>query len=626
MSFSYLFSPIFGILVSILLLSGCSVDFAGMAEKRLAYARSNQGDIEVVAIQSVVETNYIKGVLLAANEINSRPKRLLGRRLKVNIEKDSISFDAGKSTFRRIAANPRITAVIGHRRSSIAVPVSVIYEQSNIVFLSSFSTSKNLTGHDFKYVFRMAPSAKIMAEQTASVARTLGYKKMIILYGRDDLNRELAFLFEGAAIKQNISFIKRSSFSSKDINYRSLISQFNNDNFDAIFITADPAPSAFMVKQLREMGVQQPILGSDDFNGTAFTDMAKEGVENIISPSFYKPNTHNAISQHFTQSYRKQYHQAPDRDAAQGYDSLMLLALGIERAGSTVPSLLASTLHYMPTWIGTTGLHKFSRYGDILGKKYFFNAWENGQWQGLPAIHIPYFLKRFQENITVEGQSSQFAKEMLSDANSFSQTVDEEQHKMKLLVLSKKILKFKRMGVIYEDTEKGREAIDYDLLKKFSEQSKTILLECKIPLSILNKKEIKQQFFSCFGKLSLSMDVLFFPVYHGVNQTMLKTLSHSLTSFKIPAISLDQRNSNTDISLLLGKRSNINLANMNDMQIYNGLLKNIELNVFAEQLKNLPEVTVNLYKLQGYNFSETPIIQLSPSYYFNATPPSKRAD
>ncbi len=611
------FPSVLSITLSLIFLSGCSVDFTGMAEKRLAYAHKNQGDIEVVAINSVIKTNYIKGVLLAANEINQRTGKLLGRRLKVNIEQEGTTFNVGKSTFRRIAANPKITAVLGHRRSSIAVPVSVIYEQSDLVFLPSFSTIQSLTGHNFKYVFRMIPNGKIMAEQTASVAHTLGYKKIVILYARDNLNRELAFLFEDAAIRQNIKLIKRSSFSSKDTNYRSLISQFSSNSFDAVFIASSAGSSGLMVKQLREMGVKQPILGSDSFNNPIFINTAGVAAENTIAPSFYYPNKHNAINQYFSRTYRNKYNQEPDFRAAQGYDSLMLLARGIERAGSTVPSLLASTLRYMPAWVGVTGLHKFSPEGDILGKKYFFNTWKNGKWHHLTAIHIPYFLERFKQSIlTKEQPLDSKDTESESYTEKFTQALDEEQHKMELLALSKKVLGFKSIGVIYENTKKGRKLIGYDLLKKFSKKSKTSLLECEIPISILNKQEIEGSFFSCFGKLSLEMDVLFLPIYHGIDQVMLEGLSHSLASFKIPAISLDQNNNNSNISLLLGKRSDIDITSMDDMQIYNGLLNNIKLSDFAKQLKNLPEVVVNLYQLQNYNISENSIIQLSPSGYF----------
>jgi branched-chain amino acid transport system substrate-binding protein len=614
---SFSFFSVWVITLPLILLIGCDADFTQMAEKRLAYASSNQGDIEVVAIQSVIKTNYIKGVLLAADEINHRSKKLLGRKIKVHIEPEGKTFDAGKSTFRRIAANPKITAVLGHRRSSIAVPVSVIYEQSDIIFLSSFSTIQSLTGHNFQYVFRMAPNAKTMGQQIASVAHNLGYKKMVILYGRDTINRELAFLFEDGAIQQQIELIKRSSFSPKDNNYRPLISQFSNNDFDAVFIASSPHSSAVMVKQLREMGVQQPILGSDSFNNVLFAKVAGDSADNVIAPSFYKPNEHNEINQHFVTTYRKKHKHPPDFRAAQGYDSLMLLAIAIERAGNTTPSLLASTLHYMPAWVGVTGLHSFSPEGEMLGKKYFFKTWEHGEWRNLTAIHMPYLLERFTQNLLKKNQDNEPTKDKINYVQRFSEAVDEEQHKMHLLSLSQHILDFKNIGIIYENTQKGREIASYNLLKRFSKENKINLLECYIPISILNKKEIQQQFFSCFGKLSLSIDALFLPVYPDINQKMLEGLSRSLASFKIPAISLDQRNTNPNLSLLLGKRSDINLSNMNDMQIYNGLLHNIKLNVFAKHLKNLPEISANLYQLQQYDFSDDAMLNISPSNYFN---------
>jgi len=92
------FFSIFSTTLAIVLLSGCGADFEKMAEERLAYARTNQGSIEVVAIQSLLKTNYIKGVLLAANEINGRPQKLLGRKLPLMLE--NLPFEVLQPTLR----------------------------------------------------------------------------------------------------------------------------------------------------------------------------------------------------------------------------------------------------------------------------------------------------------------------------------------------------------------------------------------------------------------------------------------------------------------------------------------------------------------------------------------------
>jgi len=608
--------PLWLLTLLVLLFSGCGADFTQMAKQRLEYARSNQGDIEIVAIQDLQKSNYLKGVLLAAEEINHRPEKLLGRTLKVNIEQEELTFDAVKPTLRRIAANPKITAVLGHRSSKIAIPASVIYNRSQVIFMSSFSIAQSLTGHEFPYVFRMAPSAEVMADQLASVAKTLGYKNMVILYARNDMSRELAFLFEDAALKQNIKLIKRASFFAKESNYRPLISQFSTDPFDAIFIASPIYPAALMVKQIREMDIQTPILGNDWFNHETFIKTVGDATKKIIIPSFYKPDKNNPKHQKFIQNYQKKYKAEPDNNAAQGYDSVMLLVAGIERADSTIPSLLVSSLHYMPAWTGITGIHGFTSSGEILGKKYFFKTWRDNQWQDLPAIHIPYLLSRFQKNRQQKKRNS--TQKITDFAEVFTQRMHDEDHKSYLLDLAQEILHFKRIGIIYENTTNGRKAADYELLKAFAEQKNINITECKVPFSIMTVVEKRKAIIACFGKLSLSMDALFIPPYPGVNNVLVQQLNSSLAFFKIPAISLDARNKDPNVSLLLHKRSDISLNNINDMQVYNDLLNGIKVNEFAEKLKNLPEISVNLTNLQRYNLPDTAILNLSPDIYLNA--------
>ncbi len=601
------------VLLTSLLLSGCSPAYTEMAEKRLDFARTNQGYIEVVAIYDLIGSDFVKGVLLGADVINRRPEKLLGRLLKVNLEKDGQTFADVKTTIRRIAANPKITAVLGHRRSSISIPASVIYERSQIVFMPSFSTTTTLTGHNFDYVFRMVPSTKIMAEQLASVAKTLGFRKIIVLHARDDVSRELAFLFENAALKQDIHIIKRSSFFEKESNYRPIISQFSSEKFDGILISSPTDPAAVMVRQLREMGITQPVLGNDLFNNASYQKTAGKAAENTIIPSIYQSNGDNLANQKFIQQYRTKYKKDPDDNAALGYDSIMLLAAAIERAKSTLPPLLASTLHYMPAWVGVTGIHDHDQYGELQGKKYIFKVWKNDQLQNLPAIHVPYLVNRFEKGLKNRKVSS--LQETTNFSKAFAERLHEDDYNIYLLDLAQEILNFKRIGIIYENTIEGRKEASYALLKALADRKELAIVDCEISFSVMDKIKVKQALTSCYGKLSLNVDALFIPPYHDIDNKLIQQLNSSLAFFKIPTISLDKRNTDPNISLLLGKRSDINLQAMSEMQVYNNLLNGLKVHEFAEYLKNLPEITVNLDNLQHFGLPDQPIIDISPDSF-----------
>lgn len=660
-------------------LAACSPDYEGMAQQRMEYARQNKGDIHIVAVQDTYKSNYLNGVLLAAEAINQRPGKLLGRTLNVSIEQDGESFEATKPTIRRIAANPKVTAVLGHRSSSIASPASVVYERSQIIFIAPFSTAQELTGHAFQYVFRMTPNAKVMAEQIASVAQYLGYKNIVTLYSRDDIDREQAFLFEDAAVKQGIKLVQNSSFFEGEENYRPLISQFTGKDFDAVFIAAPAQAGGKMVRQLREMGVNKPVLGGDGFNLPAYVKTAGDAGQNTIVPTIYRPNPKNPRNTAFVQHYQEKYQEEPDYNAAQGYDSVMLLAAAIEKAGSTVPALLSSTIHYLPAWLGATGLHAYDEMGDLYGKHYVFNVWQWGELRPLPAIHIPYLLERFEKhlqtaatattqaadsaktivpaketataNATTDKQAAPPAQSPASPlsgmqantqptqqpampvkpsavpvpetatglANLFSTPMHIDDHKVRLLELAHSIFRFQRIGLIYEDTDSGRLAAGYTIVKQMAEQRGVQLVGCDIPFSALTPNEIELELISCYGKLSLNADAVFIVNYTGISPVLVGRLNKSMTFFKVPAIFVGDTPDLAGLDIVLNRRTDVDPQGRGNMEVYRELLHNIKSHELASRLIGMPEITINLHSLQYQGFPDRPFLDLAPSAFLDGT-------
>ncbi|SJM93225.1 ABC transporter substrate binding protein [Crenothrix polyspora] len=607
-------------LLLLVCLSGCSSpDFELMAKKRLEYARQNKGDIEIVVFEDPANSiyingtsTYLNGIKLAVENINQRSGKLLGRSIKLNIEQDASTFDATKNTLRRIADNPKITAVLGHADSNIAIPASVVYERSQILFMPPFSTAQGLTSHNFQYVFRMMPSAKIMAEQLVSVANILGYQKIVILYSRDDVNRELAFLFEDFAVQMGIDLVQNSSFFAKETNYRPLISQFNSKAFDAIFIAAGPEASGHIVQQLREMGINKPLLGNEVLNVPSYTETAGAAAENTIVPIVFRPTKNNSLNMNFIKQYQQKYAVAADIDAAQGYDSIMLLATAIEKAGSTIPPLLSSTLHYLPAWPGVTGLHAFDSSGELRGKRYLFNVWQGGAWHVLPAINSPYLLRRFEKSL-LKAEPNKYKAAPFSKL--MAQRLSADELKITLLELAQAILKFTRIGIIYENTESGRQISGYNILKQMVDKHGLKLLECVIPFSTLDRKAIERELVNCFGKLSLSTDTQYVSAYEGIDENLVHRLNRILPLFKSSSLSVEGRQADTNLSLVLDKRSDVDPLGLGSMQVYRSLLHGMNVQQLGERLQNFPEIAINLKELQKLGVSDETLLLLSPSSY-----------
>jgi len=373
----------FLLIITCCLLTACNVDYEKIASQRLKYAQQNQGEIVIVALQDSDGSHYIKGAMLAVEEINQQ-KGLLGRPLKLLVEQDSPDFVTARPTIRRIVSNPKVSAVMGHRSTAVAIPASAIYEKAQVLFFSPFITEEELTSHGFGYTFRLLADNKQLVKQMSSLGKILGFKKIAVLYARADEHRKFALLFKETA-RNDFNLVFDQPFFGETLDFRSILSDLKQKDADAIFLSGGAKTASRLSKQAREMGIDIPIMGSRNLDSEIFKTSAGVAGNKTIVPTPYNVQAKNPINQVFVTHYRNKYNQLPDADAAQGYDSVMLFADKVERARSTRPALLASIVRFSPPWTGISGMYRFNKEGNIQGKPYFFQVLNNENWQMLSA-------------------------------------------------------------------------------------------------------------------------------------------------------------------------------------------------------------------------------------------------
>ena len=295
-----------------------------------------------------------------------------------------------------ISKNLDVVAVIGHPPSAEAIPASVVYQYYRVLFLAPASTNLALTNPAFPLVFRLIPNNQYMAEQLVGYcALYKHYKNIVVLNVRSIYGEELADSFNESAGRIGLNIVHRGSFfADVESFHASVIAPFKEKQFDAIFIAAGEKEGYRLTQQILQMGISQPIIGGDALYSEKFVDLA--GKADVTVPVIFKETSN--FAQHFIEQYRKTFKQEPDHWAAQGYDSIQLLAHAIEGTDSSFPYGLATFLRYMPMWIGATGIHAFEEDGEIEGKQFSFKELDrSGKWVTIPGAQIPYLLHKLEQ-------------------------------------------------------------------------------------------------------------------------------------------------------------------------------------------------------------------------------------
>lgn len=354
-------------------------------QQRAKRALDAQGDIVIGVVSSRNTPSFFEeGVMLAVTEINARGG-LLSRKIRPIYLDDQGDAYRGQRVAKQLAANPDVIAVVGHLRSQVAIPVSIIYEQAGILFLSPGATDPNFTRYGGDYTFRNIPSGEEIGRQMARFAARQKYQQMVVLNRRDeDTERRVTDNFKAQAVELGIKVLTTKSYFDRDEDFRALLSDLKkNYTFDAIFIAGRTPTAAQIIKQARDLGITTPFLGTDGLDSPELTTIAGRAAEGTTVVTVFDAKQPVRQTRDFVKRFKTTYGVDADTWSAQGYDALQVVAHAIETSDSTVPLVLSSTLRFMEHWEGVTGAYNFTRTGDIAGKKIFFKTARGGGFEFL---------------------------------------------------------------------------------------------------------------------------------------------------------------------------------------------------------------------------------------------------
>lgn len=138
-----------------------------------------------IAQQPNKSLEILRGVAQFQYEFNCLPKDDRKFYLKVAITSDDDNPEIAKEVAKKLAKEPHILGVVGHRSSGVTLKAKNIYNDKKLVAITPTSTSIELSQqkNSENYVFRTVPSDKVAAEKLGKyMLETLNKRKAAIFY------------------------------------------------------------------------------------------------------------------------------------------------------------------------------------------------------------------------------------------------------------------------------------------------------------------------------------------------------------------------------------------------------------------------------------------------------------
>ena len=349
-------------------------------EKRAENAIKPDRDIVVGVIDYYPNNLFTNGVKMAIEEINANGG-VIGRKLKPLYYYDKNSISEARKIAEKIVANPDVVAVLGHNNTGIAISLAIIYKSHGINFIS---IGADLQRYGGSYIFRNSTTENELSLKIVEFAIRNGLKKIVVIYDRMPVGKRFSEIFQEHVGNNEgkIEVVAARFYSPDEKDYRLMIADIKRTlKFDSIFLAGDIPSAALIVKQIREMNIKEPILGTNLLDSRGLWMIAGKAAEGTIVPTAFDPKRAKNETQEFIKNFKKKFGLIPNSKSAIGYDSVHILAHSIEKGNSNAPVVVNTTMRFLDEWAGVTGDFTFNLNGNIKSDTIYFKKFTNGNFK-----------------------------------------------------------------------------------------------------------------------------------------------------------------------------------------------------------------------------------------------------
>ncbi len=294
------------------------------------------------------------GVKLAVEEINKKGG-VMGRPIALVERDDEAKNEVGVQVAQELINKEKVVATLGFINTGVSLASQRFYQEAEIPVMNNVATgtavSKQFPAPN--YIFRTSANDNVQSAMIVEEAiGRKGFKKVAILadstnygqFGKDDLVKALT--------AKGVTPVAIEKFNVKDTDMTSQLLKAKEAGAEAVLTYAIGPELAQIANGMAKLGWKVPMIGSWTLSMGSFIDPAGANGDGAMMPQTFIQAPTTPKRKAFIEAYQAAYkiERIPSPvSAAQGYDSVYILAAAIEQAKSTDGPKIREALESLKT-------------------------------------------------------------------------------------------------------------------------------------------------------------------------------------------------------------------------------------------------------------------------------------
>ncbi|OTN77304.1 hypothetical protein A5886_002403 [Enterococcus sp. 8G7_MSG3316] len=299
-----------------------------------------------------------EGIDLAVEEINAAGG-VLGKEIEI-VSKDNKSDNNEAATVAaNLTTNDKVVAIIGPATSGATKAALPNVTKAQVPLVTPSGTDDAITVNGdtvqdfaFRSCFQDSFQGTILAKYAED---NLEASKAIIL--GDNSSDYAIGLTEAFKSSYTGDIVMEENFTEGDKDFQAVLTKIKNADFDVLFIPGYYTEAGLIIKQARELGIDQPIIGADGFGDEKMVQTAgAENVSDVYYTGHFSTNAPaNDKVEPFVAAFKEKYGKEPSAFNALAYDAVYMIKQAIEDQDSADSTAIATGLSELTNFQGVTG-------------------------------------------------------------------------------------------------------------------------------------------------------------------------------------------------------------------------------------------------------------------------------
>jgi branched-chain amino acid transport system substrate-binding protein len=236
---------------------------------------------------------------------------------------------------QKFVNDPRIVAELGDFSSTASMAASPIYNRGKLLQLGITNSHPDYTkGGDYTW-----SNCVSQEDEQPSLARYviegLGRKNIAVLHLNTDWGAASKDRFVKAAQAAGANIVATEAFQPGEHDFRSTLVRVRDANPDAIVLEAYYADSAVILRQIKELGLKQPVAGVGSLYSPKLIELAGADANGVYTQSYFFSEEPRPEVKAFVDAFRAKYGKDPDWFNATAYDGLTFISRIARQYGSS---------------------------------------------------------------------------------------------------------------------------------------------------------------------------------------------------------------------------------------------------------------------------------------------------